>query len=194
MPKEDFQDFTSNPWHYLFQIEEQRHPDQTEELNAMASMGRYIAEVQEWLAAMEDAPDMTGICTMEEAMDEAIWRMGALGFLPEALNRFQECGKIDSVMEDGICIPLDAADQKRIQDIEDKFGCLVYATVRSRIKAGRVTNYIIVSSHKEDWSWDRIGIEQGTVPAYVYNYDVPAYSESGHIGIELLPGGMLRRV
>lgn len=136
---------------------------------------------------------MTGLASRDEMISRAARNMEMLGFTQDAIDRFRESGKLDSAMEDGRLVPLGESDQRLIQDYEDRYGGLAYAAIRSDMGFGRLINYLVVSPYKEDWLLERTFIENGCVPAYAYNYDVPSNSESGTIGIMRLPGGMFRR-
>ncbi len=46
----------------------------------------------------------------------------------------------------------------------------------------------------QEWEFERQILKKGQTIAYVYNHDVPEYSETGTIGIELTTAGGLRRV
>lgn len=137
--------------------------------------------------------DITEKADKAEMMNEAIERMQMLGLAPEAISDFQSSGKVCFGMEDGQCFPLDASEQARIQWLDDSKQLLTYAAIRSKSIYGRMISYLVVSPNKCDWGTEHMVMEKNTVTAYVYNYDVPYYSELGQIGIERLPGGMLER-
>lgn len=86
----------------------------------------------------------------EELVDEAVWRMKALGLSIETIDKFIKEGKISYVMEKGSKFPLNELDQKQIKELDEK-GFLVYAAVRQLTMFGRMTAYIVVSSHSGDW-------------------------------------------
>ena len=54
--------------------------------------------------------------------------------------------------------------------------------------------YLFVSDYKdEEWEMDREDLKKGVVLSYVYNYDVPEFSEFGSIGIEPTIAAGLKR-
>lgn len=128
-----------------------------------------------------------------DLMDEAVLRMKELEFSAEDIDKFKKEGKISYVMEGGSKHPINALDQKQIQGLSKK-GFLVYAAVRQLTMFGKMTAYILVSNHTEDWAFERENLQSNTLLSYVYNHDVPKFSELGNIVVKRLPKGLLERV
>ena len=62
------------------------------------------------------------------------------------------------------------------------------------MQSSGMTSYIMVSRHKCDWVLERNSLaENNSVLAYVYNSDVPRFSETGMLLVRRLPEGMLDR-
>lgn len=137
--------------------------------------------------------DITEKADKAEMMNEAIKRMQMLGLAPEAISDFQSSGKVCFGMEDGQCFPLDASEQARIQWLDDSKQYLTYAVIRNESIFGRMISYLVVGPYKCDWELEHMQMKENIVMAYVYNYDVPDFSELGQIWIECSPGGMLKR-
>ncbi|WP_300803517.1 hypothetical protein [uncultured Acetatifactor sp.] len=138
--------------------------------------------------------DIAEKASKAEMMTEAIERMQMLDLAPEAINDFQSSGKVSFGMEDGQRFPLDASEQERIHWLDDSNGLLTYAVIRSNSIFGKMISYLVVSPNKCDWGTEHMMMEENVVTAYVYNYDIPIFSEMGSIVIEKLPNGMLKRI
>jgi len=138
--------------------------------------------------------DITENATKTEMVDEAVDRMKMLGLSEDAISEFRNSGRPSFGMENGQRFPLGDFEMEQIQKLEGNGERLVYAVIRNNSCYGRMINYIMVSRYKCDWGLERMNLtERNSVTAYVYNFDVPAYSEAGKIEVERLPGGILGR-
>ena len=138
--------------------------------------------------------DITEKADKAEMMAEAVKRMEMLGLPAEVISKFQADGQPDFSMEGGKRFPLKASEKEMIQKLESNDEYLVYAVIRNDSGYGRITSYIMVSRHKCDWVLERNSLaENNSVLAYVYNSDVPRFSETGMLLVRRLPEGMLDR-
>ena len=83
-------------------------------------------------------------------------------------------------------------DRKR-QDIEAKYNCLVYAVTHEFTQFGKLYDFLIVTDYPEEW--DTLVYSQGnrhTAFAYVWNKDDDWCSEFGSITVQSFGGGIKR--
>ena len=79
-----------------------------------------------------------------------------------------------------------------IKQFEEEYNALVYFVIRSYTEFGTLDSFLYISDHEEEWKSDYEDIIDGYVYAYVYNYDVPEYSEIGSIAVRERFGGLIR--
>ena len=129
---------------------------------------------------------------LENKKLEAIARMQVLGIYQPTIKQFEE-GKVScSEPPVGANYWLDEDQQKIAKEFEKEHGALVYFAIRSYTEFGVMDSFLYVSDYAEEWEMDREDITNGYVYAYVYNYDIPEYSEIGSIGVEERFGGLVR--
>lgn len=83
-------------------------------------------------------------------------------------------------------------DRKR-QDIEAKYNCLVYAVTHEFTEFGELYDFLIVTDYSEEW--DTLVYSNGnrhTAFAYVWNKDDDWCSEFGSITVRSFGGGIKR--
>lgn len=132
--------------------------------------------------------------SIEEKKKEAIARMKKLGISPEAVRKFEHDGDI-SISEPpfGEFHLAEGEDLQRIRDYEAQSNALVYAAVRSYTYLGKMDSYICVSDYPEDWPLERELLNEMKACAYVFNHDIPQYSECGVIILRRsIKDGLLR--
>ena len=131
--------------------------------------------------------------SMENKKREAIKRMYALDIYEEAIKHFEYDGTLNySEPPMGINYWLDDEQKKIVKDFEQVHNALVYFAIRSYTNIGIMDSFLFVSDYQEEWVLDNNDIRNGYAYAYVYNYDVPEYSEIGMIGIQSIFGGLVR--
>ena len=131
--------------------------------------------------------------SMENKKREAIKRMEALDIYAEAIRHFKYDGTLNySEPPMGLNYWLDEEQKKIVRDFEEKYNALVYFVIRSYTNIGIMDSFLFVSDYLEEWILDNNDIRNGYAYAYVYNYDVPEYSEIGMIGIQSISGGLVR--
>ena len=82
---------------------------------------------------------------------------------------------------------------KKIQEIETKHNCTVYAVTHEYTSFGECYDFLIVTDYEEEWEYLLTKAEQGFyATAYVWNKDDEICSEFGDIAIVSMGGGIKR--
>ena len=82
---------------------------------------------------------------------------------------------------------------EKINKIEEKYNCTVYAVTHDFAEFGELYNFLIVTSYKEEWNELLIGDNKTKYAyAYVWNKTDDDCSEFGTIVINALYGGLRR--
>ena len=138
--------------------------------------------------------DQTNI-DVEIKKKEAVERMKLLGIFEPTIEQFRDEGLV-SISEPplGAFYWAEGEDLERIREFEKEHNALVYVVVRSFTSLGKMDSYLFVSDDTEEWEGDRMGCKDGEVFAYVYNHDIPSYSEFGYIGVKRTVAAGLARV
>ena len=134
--------------------------------------------------------------SIAEKKIEAVERLKMLEIYPETIRQFEKENFV-SISEPpfGAFYWAEGESLKLIKDFELEYNSLVYLVIRSYTKFGTLDNYLFVSDYKdEEWEMDRNDLKEGRTLAYVYNYDIPEFSEMGTIGIEPTIAAGLKRI
>ena len=93
----------------------------------------------------------------------------------------------------GFWIDQEPEAYKKMQEIELKHGCKVYAVTHEYTEFGECWDYLIVTAYPEEWN-DLIYKNGSTffVFAYVWNKDDELCSEFGSVGVRSFGGGLKR--
>ena len=129
---------------------------------------------------------------LEIKKQEAIDRMKALGIFPQTINQFKGGQVSYSEPPLGANYWVNEEQEKIIKQFEAEHDALVYFVIRSYTEFGKLDALLYVSDYEEEWEMDREDISAGYAFAYVYNYDVPEFSELGSIGVKERFGGLIR--
>lgn len=83
---------------------------------------------------------------------------------------------------------------KKIKELEERFGFLVYAITHEYTGFGECWSFIYVSQYEEEQEWclQECGGNTYIVPAYVWNKSYEEISEPGDISISAMCGGITR--
>lgn len=136
---------------------------------------------------------MNGVIRMDKKA-EAVARMKLMGIFPETIRQFEEDGKV-SISEPplGAFFWAEEGDLERIQAFEMENNALVYLIIRSYTDIGKMDSYLFVCDDESEWEIDREDIAENQALAYVYNFDVPYFSEFGSIGFKkTIAAGLVR--
>lgn len=82
---------------------------------------------------------------------------------------------------------------KKMQEIEQKYDCKVYAVTHELTAFGECWSFLIVTDYPEEW--DTLVYSQGnrhTAFAYVWNKDDEMCSEFGSVTVQSFGGGIKR--
>lgn len=124
---------------------------------------------------------------------EAIKRMKTLGIFNETIKQFEKEDLVScSEPPMGANYWLDEDQQKIVKAFEEEHNTLVYFVVRSYTEFGKMDALLYVSDYEEEWEMDNNDIKDGYVLSYVYNYDIPDFSEFGSIMVQARFGGIVR--
>lgn len=124
---------------------------------------------------------------------EAINRMKTLDIFNETIKQFEKEDLVScSEPPLGANYWLDEEQQKLVKAFEEENNALVYFVVRSYTEFGKMDAFLYVSDYEEEWEMDNEDIKEGYVLSYVYNFDVPDFSEFGSIGVVNRFGGLIR--
>jgi hypothetical protein len=128
-----------------------------------------------------------------EKKKEAIKRMEVLDIYSETIRQFEKEGLVSySEPPLGSNYWLTEEQRKIAKDFEEEYNALVYFVIRSYTNFGTLDSFLFVSKYENEWILDNNDIKEGYAYAYVYNYDVPEYSEIGLIGMQPRCGGLVR--
>jgi hypothetical protein len=130
--------------------------------------------------------------SIEIKKQEAIQRMKALGIFSQTIKQFKSGLVSYSEPPMGANYWVDDDQKKIIKEFEEENNALVYFVIRSYTEFGKLDAFLYVSDYEEEWEMDRADISDDYAVAYVYNYDIPEYSEIGSIGVQNRFGGLVR--
>lgn len=128
---------------------------------------------------------------LEIKKQEAIQRMKVLGIFPQTIKQFKG-GQVSYSEPTGANYWISEEQKKIIKQFESEYDALVYFVIRSYTEFGKLDALLYVSDYEKEWEMDREDISAGYAFAYVYNYDVPEFSELGSIGVKERFGGLIR--
>lgn len=124
---------------------------------------------------------------------EAIKRMEVLDIFGETIRQFEDEGLISySEPPMGTNFWLNDEQEKAVREFEKEYDALVYFGVRAYTEFGTLDAFLYVSDYEDEWEMDNGELKDGYVYAYVYNYDVPEFSEIGLIRVQPRFGGLVR--
>lgn len=130
--------------------------------------------------------------SIEKKKQEAIKRMQTLKIFPQTIQQFKGGQVSYSEPPLGANYWLDDEQKEIVKKFEEEHNALVYFVTRSYTEFGMLDSLLYVSDYEEEWEMDREDIQDGYALAYVYNYDIPEYSEFGSIAVQNRFGGLVR--
>lgn len=124
---------------------------------------------------------------------EAIKRMEVLDIFGETIRQFEkDCLISYSEPPMGTNFWLDDEQMKAVREFEEEYSAVVYFGVRAYTEFGTLDAFLYVSDYEDEWEMDNGELKDGYVYAYVYNHDVPEFSEIGLIRVQPRFGGLVR--
>lgn len=131
---------------------------------------------------------------MEKTRTEAISRLEKLGLCKAVIDDFKS-GILNASEQEpipGALYHLSDEEKSIVEEIEKKYGGMVYHCIRCNTEFGELFNMLYVSKYEEEWEMDNDGLEEGYVFAYVKNLSESLFSEFGTIVVEQANGGLVR--
>lgn len=94
----------------------------------------------------------------------------------------------------GFWIKQEPALYTKMQEIEAKYGCTVYAVTHEKTNIGEMYSFLIISKYEDEWESliQDLGNNKFLVYAYVWNIDDDYCSEFGDIIVQSFGGGIKR--
>lgn len=123
---------------------------------------------------------------------EAILRMKKLKLHGNVIKEFQNEGKLNCSHYGGILYWLTDEEEDMVRSWEAKTGNIVYHVIKTPTEYGLHYSMLCVDQHPDEWEYDHEDMKHGHQLAYVFNVDIPEYSEYGTIGIKSQFGGLAR--
>lgn len=131
--------------------------------------------------------------SMKNKKKEAIRRMEALDIYSETIKQFEKEDLVSySEPPLGTNYWLTTEQREIVNKFEKEYNALVYFAIRSYTEFGTLDSFLYVSDNQEEYEMDNEDIKDGYTYAYVYNYNIPEYSEIGLIRIQPRFGGLIR--
>lgn len=134
----------------------------------------------------------------EEKKQEAIRRLEKLtqklSLNPHILEYFKDDKLYYSYLEAGGFLgSIDTINYNNkykevVSNFEAKHGYLVYHV----IETGNTIALLYVSDEKDEWEYEQL--QNDTIMAYVFNFDMPEWSEPGDITLSSLQGALIRAI
>lgn len=122
---------------------------------------------------------------------EAIKRMKSLGIIDDTIQQFEQADLVSYSLRGGNYW-LDNSFKQLVAEFEEKHDYLVYYAILSYTAIGKMLSLFYVSNREEEWSDDWKELNEGFQMSYVFNLDIPEYSEFGLIGFKPIVGGLIR--
>lgn len=145
---------------------------------------------------MRTAKKLTGIATPEEMAGIGAKILDAMDVCTPYVRDYATNGTVYLFKGfEGEKVNPDSPLGKKLQEIEKKLDCKVYAVTYERYSWGRVYSFLIVSKYREDWDvMFRITGDPYKYIAYAYcwNIDREECSEPGSVILESAIGGIRR--
>jgi len=123
---------------------------------------------------------------------EALERMKMLKLHENVIREFEKEDLINLSEHGGILYWLDDKQKEYVARFEREHNAVVYHVIHNYTEFGELLAFLYVSSHEEEWEYDRDDLKDGYALAYVENLDDPCFSEFGSIGIKPQFGGLCR--
>lgn len=132
----------------------------------------------------------------EEMKQEAVRIMKELDIYKPYINAFKTKKRDVCFFENfgGYYAYQEPKLQKKIEELENKYGFMVYAVTHEFTEFGELYSFLYVSKHKDNWDYniEKSGFRDFVVMAYVWNVDDEMCSEFGSILVTSFGGGIKR--
>lgn len=130
----------------------------------------------------------------ENKKAEAINRMKMLGLSKSCIKAFQDRDEVQLSETNGELTELSKNEELRtyIENLEKTDKILIYHVLHTNTPFGEMYSFLLVSDYGEEWESDRRNVKNNRLLSYVWNKDVPEYSEYGYIVVTQRSGGLTR--
>lgn len=135
---------------------------------------------------------MKEVSKEEKMVQEAVKRMKALNIISPVIKEFEKDRVINKSEYGGFLYWLDDREKEVVRKFQEDTGAIVYACILNHMQFGDCLSMLYVSSHEEEWEYDREDLAHSSPFVYVYNFDAPELSEYGCIGVCPRFGGLAR--
>lgn len=128
----------------------------------------------------------------EKQLEEALERIKVLNLHPNVAKELKKENKLNISEHMGALFWLKDGEDEIIRKIEEEYGVFVYHCIRSHTQMGMLLSCLYVSSSEDEWEMERADLKDNCPFAYVYNANIPDFSEFGSIGVRPMFGGVVR--
>lgn len=135
---------------------------------------------------------MKEVSKEEKMLREAVKRMKALNIVSNVIKEFEKDRVINKSEFGGFLYWLDDREKEVVRKFQEDTGAIVYSCILNHMEFGDCLSLLYVSTHEEEWEYDREDLKDKCPFVYVYNFDTPELSEFGHIGVCPRFGGLAR--
>lgn len=124
----------------------------------------------------------------------AIKAMQTLDIYKPYINGFANKGQVCFFERfGGYWVDQEPEVEAKMKEIEQEYGCIVYAITHEFMPFGECWSFLIMSKYEEEWEMTLRELEDGYAFAYVWNKDDDLCSEFGTIVVKSFGGGIARK-
>ena len=125
---------------------------------------------------------------------EAIKRMKALDLFKPCINAFDKRNEVQLSEVTGGLYEFNSNTEltEKVMEFENKYNALVYHVIHTLTEFGELYHFLYVSDYEEEWEMDNDDVKDNYVMCYVWNKDIPEFSEFGTIAVRQKFGGIVR--
>lgn len=131
---------------------------------------------------------------MEIKKHEAINRMKALELFGPCIKAFKDRNEVQFSEVTGALYEFSGNKEltDEVRKFEREYNALVYHVIHSMTSFGELYSFLYVSDHIDEWDMDHEDLKENYALSYVWNKDIPEYSEFGSIAVKQVIGGLVR--
>jgi hypothetical protein len=133
--------------------------------------------------------------TREEMVREGVRRLKELDIYPPYVRKFNSKANVPTFFErfGGFYADQEPKLMAKIREVEAEHNCVVYAVTHEIVEGMNMWSMLIVSNDKDEWPWEFMNDDRSTTAwAWVWNTDMPDFSEFGSVTIRSFGGGICR--
>lgn len=123
----------------------------------------------------------------------AIKALKALNIYKPYIDGFAKKGRVCFFERfGGFWVDQEPEIEAKMKEIEQEYGCIVYAITHEFTHFGECWSFLIMSKYEEEWEMTLAELKDGYAFAYVWNKDDDVCSEFGTIVVKSFGGGITR--